>query len=116
MTTGGKPGRPRLTDDAAWLSVRRRFHAKLKEVKGKDCHVYTGPRVLEFAGERGSISPINFVIAEMGHDLRIEGLSYRSCGTTGCVWPDHLIVAKYAEPRTDASWTPEVLPSQDAGV
>lgn len=102
-----------MSDDDAWRSARRRFYECVEEVADKECHVWTGPRTIHLAGKRGVISPTNFTLAEMGHDLKWHIVSHRTCDTKSCLWPDHLVVFKLPHENKGASWAPYPVPPAD---
>lgn len=114
METARKPGRPRLTDEQAWKSLRKRFEKHLVETPpgddGEPCLQWVGPATLEIAGDRGVISPTNFALAEMGKNLNWFAVVGRNCATRLCMHPDHLEVVAFLDYNAQASWTPNPIP------
>ncbi len=108
MTAPRPVGRPVLSDADAWRSARERFNQHAKEVPGKDCYAWGGPRTIHLAGKRGVISPTNFALAEAGHDLKKIVVLQRTCGTRTCLWPEHISVMDMDNPY--ASWAPFPVP------
>lgn len=115
MTQARKPGRPRLTDEQAWESLRKRVDRHIVELPagedGTSCLQWAGPPTLEIAGDRGVISPTNFVLAELGKDLHWFTVVDRTCGTRLCLAPEHLHILAYPAYNNFASWTPNPIPA-----
>lgn len=112
MTTDRGRGRPRLTDEQAWWSLRKRAFSHIEEVKRTECQRWVGPPTLHIAGDRGVISPTNFILAELGEDLCWNIVAARTCRTRLCLEPDHWQVLKLEARNPYASWHPHPIPGE----
>lgn len=114
MTTARRPGRPSLTDEEAWKSLRERFYRHVRElpaVEGEEpCYEWAGPATLEIAGDRGVISPTNFMLAEIGKSLHWFTVAGRTCTTRLCLNPEHMTIIPFGAVNQYASWTPNPIP------
>lgn len=123
MTTQRGRGRPSLTDEQAWWSLRKRVLANLEEIyrPGNDsnCFIWLGPPTMNIAGKRGVISPANFILADvLDKDLCKHIIQARTCNTRNCLEPNHWIIFELPDEEVNnhASWhlhpTPGLSPEE----
>ncbi len=111
-----------MTDEEAWWSLRDRAAKCIEEVyvagETEYCWRWFGPATLHIAGDRGVISPTNFVLADIGKDLCWYTVMSRTCTTRNCLQSDHWVIGQYSNRNDGASWhlhpTPGLSPLEEA--